>query len=124
MSRRGRNLLHVLAVLLLVQWVAGLQPCLRVMASLASVQAIELCSPGSEHRTILVGRDGKEVPAPKPHPGCPLCQHVTPALLPAVSVVPLPPATFVALVAPSTRQGLPPAPPRGPPQQPRAPPIA
>jgi hypothetical protein len=124
MTNRGRHLLRVLAVLLLVQWVAALQPCLRSLVDLASAQAVELCSPSGAYRTILVNRDGQEVPQVKVHAGCPLCQHADPASLPVPPVVQLGPVILVSVARPLARPGLPPAPPRGPPQQPRAPPAA
>ncbi|HWX46942.1 MAG TPA: DUF2946 family protein [Roseomonas sp.] len=119
-----RSLLRVLAVLLLVQWAAALQPCLRSLAGIASAQAIELCSPSGSYRTMLVDQDGKEVPRLKPHPGCPLCQHAGPVILPQPPVMQARVAAFLAVAQPSVHPGLPPAPPRGPPQQPRAPPFA
>jgi hypothetical protein len=124
MTNRGRHLLRVLAVLLLVQWAAALQPCLRSLASIASAQAVELCSPSGHSRTILVDKDGKEVPQAKVHAGCPLCHHADPTNLPAPPVVQLGPVAIVTVAQPLARPGLPPAPPRGPPQQPRAPPFA
>jgi hypothetical protein len=124
MTNRGRHLLRVLAILLLVQWVAALEPCLRSLVSLSSAQAVELCSPSGTYRTILVDENGKEVPQAKAHAGCPLCQHVDPANINAPLAVTVQPAIFVVVEQQDTRQGLPPAPPRGPPQQPRAPPIA
>lgn len=124
MTNRGRHLLRVLAVLLLVQWVAALEPCLRSLTAIASAQAVELCSPSGHYRTILVDQDGKEVPQPKVHAGCPLCQHADPTNLPTSPVVQISPVIFVAVAQSFARPGLPPAPPRGPPQQPRAPPAA
>ena len=124
MTNRGRNLLRVLAVLLLAQWVAALQPCLRSLASIASAQAVELCDSSGHFRSILVDQDGKEVPQAKVHPGCPLCQQADPASLPDPPVVRLGTVVLVAVAQPFARPGFPPAPPRGPPQQPRAPPFA
>lgn len=124
MTDRGRHLLRVLAILLLTQWVAALEPCLRSLATLASAQAIELCSPSGPYRTVLVNHEGKEVPQAKVHAGCPLCQHVNPASLPTAPVVQLRPVVFTAVAQPFMRPGFPSAPPRGPPQQPRAPPAA
>jgi hypothetical protein len=124
MTDRRRNLLRVLAVLLLAQWAAALQPCLRGFISIASAQAVELCSPEGIHRTVLVDHEGKPVQPAKHHVGCPLCQQASPAILPAAPGMLARAAAFPAVEQSPAWQGLPPMPARAPPQQPRAPPFA
>lgn len=124
MRQARRPLLSVMAVLLLMQWAAALQPCLRTLTGLASAMAVELCTPAGHGRTILVDENGREIPKAQAHAGCPLCQHAEPAMLPGPPVVPAPAALPLAVVQDAPRPGLPPLPPRGPPQQPRAPPSA
>jgi hypothetical protein len=124
MHARGKTLLRFLAVLLLVQWTAALEPCMRSLARIATAQAVELCSPAGEARAILVDQDGKPLQQAMHAGGCPLCRVAAPAALPEpVAELTLPAAHVVAvqMVVPA---GLPLTPPRGPPQQPRAPPIA
>lgn len=125
MRQVRRLLLSLVAALLLLQWSAALPSCLRPFTGTAAAQLVELCSPSGSHRTILVDRDGKEVPKTRAHPGCPMCQHAGIALPPAPPCAMAPRAAFVAVAAHDIAlPGLPPIPPRGPPQQPRAPPIA
>ena len=124
MRQARRPFLSLVAVLLLLQWSAALPACLRPFTGTAAAQLVELCRPSGLHRTILVGPDGQEVPKSSPHPGCPLCHHMGVVLPPAPPVVLLPPAGFAVVTHDAARPGLPPIPPRGPPQQPRAPPIA
>ncbi|MDB5370322.1 MAG: hypothetical protein JWP20_1880 [Roseomonas sp.] len=124
MTDRGKSLLRFLAVLLLVQWTAALEPCLRSLASIASAQAVTLCSPAGTMRTILLDENGRPVEPVMPHAGCPLCQAAAPAILPEPPFVQAGPVAYLIPLRAATRIGLPPIPPRGPPQQPRAPPIA
>lgn len=124
MRQVRRPFLSLVAVLLLLQWSAALPSCLRPFTGTAAAQLVELCSPSGLHRTILVGPDGKEAPKASLHPGCPMCQHAGVALPPAPPVAMIRPAGFVVVAHDVALPGLPPIPPRGPPQQPRAPPIA
>ena len=115
MRQVRRPLLSLVAVLLLLQWSAALPACLRPFTGTAAAQLVELCSPSGLHRTILVGPDGQEVP---------MCHHMGVVLPPAPPAALLQPTGFAAVTHDAARPGLPPIPPRGPPQQPRAPPIA
>ncbi|UPG74605.1 hypothetical protein MVG78_21185 (plasmid) [Roseomonas gilardii subsp. gilardii] len=124
MRQVRRLLLSLVAVLLCLHWSAALPSCLRPYTGTAAAQLVELCSPSGFHRTILVDRDGKEVPKTTVHPGCPMCQHAGIALPSAPPCAMAPPTVFVAVAHDIALPGLPPIPPRGPPQQPRAPPIA
>jgi hypothetical protein len=124
MTKSGKSLLRVVAVLLLVQWTAALEPCLSALARIGGAQAVELCSPGEAPRVILIGEDGKPVQPMAPHGGCLLCQVGGPAILPQAPVVPAATIAYAASRPAIIPAGLPPLPPRGPPQQPRAPPVA
>jgi hypothetical protein len=125
MHARGKTLLRFLAVLLLVQWTAALEPCMRSLARIATAQAVELCSPAGDARAILVDQDGKPLQQAMHAGGCPLCRVASPAALPVEPVAELSlPAAHAMPVQAVVPAGLPPTPPRGPPQQPRAPPIA
>jgi hypothetical protein len=124
MHARGKTLLRFLAVLLLAQWTAALEPCMRSLARIATAQAVELCSPADEARAILVDQDGKPLQQAVHAGGCPLCRVAAPAALPGPVAELTAPAAHVMPVQEAVPAGLPPTPPRGPPQQPRAPPVA
>jgi hypothetical protein len=124
MHARGKTLLRFLAVLLLVQWTAALEPCMRSLARIATAQTVELCSPAGEARAILVDQNGEPLQQAMHAGGCPLCRVAAPAALPGPVAELTPPLVHVMPVREVVRAGLPPTPPRGPPQQPRAPPIA
>ncbi|MFC3123798.1 DUF2946 family protein [Pseudoroseomonas globiformis] len=124
MTDRGRHLLRILTTLLLVQWVAALEPGLRALVSVASAQAVELCSSSGQYRTVLLDPDGREVPQHEGHPGCPLCRHAPPIGLPAPSAISLGLVAASTMDYPPARRNVLPPPPRGPPQLPRGPPVA
>lgn len=116
------TLARLLAGLLLLQWAAAMLPHARAMGMLGRAVATELCTP-SGTRTLLLGEDGRPLPAAHDFDCCDLCQGPVAIVAeapraPAVRVIP------VAVEHPQGRAGLPPFPPRAPPQQPRAPPTA
>ncbi|HYI83326.1 MAG TPA: DUF2946 family protein [Acetobacteraceae bacterium] len=121
MSRLRSPLTRVLALLLLTQWAAAFAHCLAPLA--AAAHGVEICT-ADGITTVLLGADDR--PAPKPaihHPSCPECGS------PAALEAPPPPAVSARVAwNPAARarpvEGLPVAPARAPPQQPRAPPIA
>jgi hypothetical protein len=123
MPRLRLPLTRLLALLLLAQWAAGFAHCLAPLAAAAGAHGVEICTTDGI-KTILLGEDGR--PAPKPaihHPTCPECGG------PAALESPPPPSVGAPVVwsyaAPARRtEGMPVAPPRAPPQQPRAPPTA
>ena len=123
MSRFRPPLTRVLALLLLAQWAAAFAHCLAPLAGAAAAHGVEICT-ADGITTVLLGEDDR--PAPKPaihHPSCPECGS------PAALEAPPPPAVSARVAwLPAARarpvEGLPVAPARAPPQQPRAPPIA
>lgn len=123
MLRFRRPLTRFLALLLLVQWASAFGQCFAASASAAGGDRIEICTADGIH-TIVLGEDGEPVPEPAVHhPACPEC--CGPGALepspPRCAALPVP-WSFSAPASP--RAGLPVAPARAPPQQPRAPPIA
>ena len=123
MPRLRPSLTRLLALLLLAQWAAAFAHCFAPFAAASGTHSVEICT-ADGLRAVLVGEDGQPA-APEPaalHPTCPACAG--PAAL-----EPPPPAAarpvvwaYAAPARPS--QGLPVAPARAPPQQPRAPPTA
>jgi hypothetical protein len=123
MVRRAPTLRVLLALLLSLQWGTAFAHCLAPLAAAADGHSVEIC--GAEGiRTLVIGEDGQpQGPAPQAHDSCPLCPG---------SAAPGPEAPAVAAIAlryfatghAIRVAGLPPAPARVPPQQPRAPPIA
>ena len=117
-----RQIVRLVAALLLLQWAGAVLPHARAMGMLGRAVAVELCSPAGM-RTVLLGEDGKPLPTAHDLDCCDLCQG--PAAIEAEA--PRAPAVRVAPATvqhPHGRAGLPPFPPRAPPQQPRAPPEA
>jgi hypothetical protein len=112
----------MLALLLLAQWAAAFAHCLAPLAGAAGAHSVEICT-ADGIATVLLDEDSQ--PAPKSaihHPSCP--EFGSPAAL-----EPPPPVISLRVAwAPGTQarptEGLPVAPARAPPQQPRAPPIA
>lgn len=119
MIRRSPLTTVLLALLLMVQWGGAFAHCL---AALGTSQAVEICT-ADGIRTLHLDAEGQPLDgAPPLHDSCPLC--------PGNAALPAPPPSLpgirfayaVAEVPPVA--GLPPAPARAPPQQPRAPPAA
>lgn len=124
MVRRAPALRLLLALLLSLQWGVAFAHCLAPLAASAGGHAIEICGVDGI-RTLVIGEDGQPqgTPAPQAHDSCPLCPgSAAPAPeAPAVAghAIRYFAAEHIIRVA-----GLPPAPARAPPQQPRAPPAA
>jgi hypothetical protein len=123
MLRRAPILRVVLALLLSLQWGVAFAHCLAPLAAAPGGHSVEIC--GAEGlRTLVIGADGQpQAPAAGAHDSCPLCPgNAAPGPeAPAVAAIAL---RYFAIERPARVAGLPPAPARAPPQQPRAPPIA
>jgi hypothetical protein len=111
MVRRSPLLTVVLALLLVMQWGGAFAHCIE---ALAGTQSVEICTTDGI-RTLHLDAEGQPAaPDAAAHDSCPLPEG---PLLPA--------ARFAYVVAiPRLVAGMPMAPARAPPQQPRAPPIA
>jgi hypothetical protein len=135
MVRRAPTITVVLALLLSLQWVTAFAHCLTPLSltplgltplGLASFgtagHAVEICT-ADGMRSMVLGEDGQErAPASHAHDSCPLC----PGSAAPVADAPSLPAASIRYVLrlPPPVAGLPTAPARAPPQQPRAPPNA
>jgi hypothetical protein len=119
MVRRSPLLTVVLALLLVMQWGGAFAHCIE---ALAGTQSVEICTTDGI-RTLHLDAEGQPAaPDAAAHDSCPLCPGAT-AALPEGPL--LPAARFAYVVAiPRLVAGMPMAPARAPPQQPRAPPIA
>lgn len=119
MVRRSPLLTVVLALLLVMQWGGAFAHCI---GALAGAQSVEICTTDGI-RTLHLDAEGQPAaPDAAAHDSCPLCPGATAALPdgPRLSA-----ARFAYAVAiPMRVAGMPMAPARAPPQQPRAPPIA
>ena len=123
MARTRPRPARLLALLLLLQWGTAFAHCLRPLAAAAGGHGVEICS-AEGLKTVLLDDEGRPVPEPAPgHDAtCPgRCG-------PAAVEPPAPPSAAMpivwARVAPvRSAEGLPVAPARAPPQQPRAPPV-
>ena len=122
MRRPRHHLLRLLGLLLLLGWSAATVPHARALAAWGGAMRVELCSTHGP-RSILVDRDGKPVPREIPADCCDLCPTPAAAPPPAPAIPPAPAGHALVTAAPD-RPGLPPLPPRAPPQLSRAPPIA
>ena len=123
MSRFRPPLTRVLALLLLAQWAAAFAHCLAPLAGAAAAHGVEICT-ADGITTILLGEDDR--PAPKPADPSSVLPGVrrprrarSAAAARRLGAGGLDPAARARPV-----EGLPVAPARAPPQQPRAPPIA
>lgn len=121
--RRWAPVSHLIAMVLLLQVVLAPVHCLAMAAQPAGLQVV-LCSPAGTERTIHVGPNGEEVPAPDTGKGfCIVCgalPHVTlpePPALPTPAWVAHAPGWRIALA-----ETLPPGA-RGPPYRPTGPPA-
>ncbi|MBD0275088.1 MAG: hypothetical protein ICV73_24575 [Acetobacteraceae bacterium] len=124
MPRSRPSLTRLLALLLLAQWATAFAHCFAPLAAAADAHGVEICT-ADGLLTVVVGEDGQPVPPQRAahRPACPDCGG------PAALEPPSPPGAaapvvwgYVAPARPS--EGLPVAPARAPPQQPRAPPFA
>jgi hypothetical protein len=105
MTRRPPLLTAMLALLLLLQWGQSFAHCL---AALGAAGGIAICT-AEGIRLVHVDAEGQPTDPPQAmHDSCPVCPG-------GVAYAPAPYAG---------REGMPPAPARAPPQQPRAPPAA
>lgn len=126
MARPARHLAIALALLLAAQWTVAFAHCLAPLIAGAGGHAIEICTPDGL-RSLVLGEDGQPDQPPAPgesarHGVCPLCLG---AAAPGAEGPALPAARIhYLLTVPPRVAGLPSAPARAPPQQPRAPPIA
>lgn len=125
MLRRRPPLTRFLALLLVVQWAVAFGQCFAPSSAAASGgDRIEICTADGLH-TIVLGGDG--TPAPEPaaahRPTCPECCGPA-ALDPAPPGLAAVPVVWTFAAPMRQREGLPVAPARPPPQQPRAPPTA
>jgi hypothetical protein len=116
--RRWPRLSALLVLALALQWGGSFVHCLGAL-SRASAEAAAICGP-SHSTAERATEDGKA--AALHHAGCPFCQGLA---APPVTAPDLPgaPVAYLRFVPPPL-EGLPTAPARAPPQQPRAPPIA
>ena len=123
MNRLRPPFARLLALLLLLQWVTAFAHCLQPLAAATSGKLIEIC--GSHGlTTALVDDEGRPVEKTKAsHAVCPGCCGPLDATAPEPASVHEPVAWPGEAFVPS-RAGLPVAPARAPPQQPRAPPIS
>lgn len=123
MSRLRLPLTRLLALLLLAQWSAAFARCLAPLNAAAGTHNVEICT-ADGLRMIVLGEDGQ--PAPEPalrHPACPDCCGPA-ALEPRSPLLVSAPVVWAYAPPPRPSEGLPVAPARAPPQQPRAPPTA
>lgn len=123
MLRFHRPVARLVAMILLLQVVLAPVHCLAMAATPAALEAV-LCAPAGTERTIFVGPDGQEVPAPDSGQGvCVVCTGLPQAALPEPPVSPVP--AWVVL-GPTWRgalaETLPPGA-RGPPYRPTGPPA-
>ncbi len=117
------GLVCLLAYLLLMQWAAALVPHARMLAPLGAGGAAEICDHAGRSLVVL-DADGQPLPPSAPVDECCVLCHA-PAAVAASAPLPITrPAIYAVLTAPRGRPGLPVAPARAPPQQPRAPPSA
>ncbi|WP_043361993.1 DUF2946 family protein [Belnapia sp. F-4-1] len=123
MIRLRPSFARLLALLLLVQWGLVFEHGMRPLARFAGGHSVVIC--GAEGLTTAVLDDeGRPVPQPAAKHGlCPGCCGPVALEGPAPPVLALP-VVWPAGQPPSGGEGLPVAPPRAPPQQPRAPPTA
>lgn len=122
MVRRAPAFRLLLALLLSLQWGMAFAHCLAPLAT-SGGHAIEICS-AEGIRTVVIGADGQpQAPAAPAHDSCPLCPGGAAPGPEAPAVASLPVRYFAAEHVIRVA-GLPPAPARAPPQQPRAPPLA
>ena len=119
MVRRSPLLTVMIALLLALQWGSAFAHCL---ATLGTAAGIEICT-AEGLRVIHLDAEGQPADAADAaHDSCPLCPGSAAAAPPAPAMPGMPFAYRVATVPPVA--GMPPAPARAPPQQPRAPPAA
>ncbi|MCK8783443.1 hypothetical protein M0638_03485 [Roseomonas sp. NAR14] len=139
MLRRRSVLACLLVPLLLLQWTGAFAHCLRLAEAAPRLHATAFCGDAAAQPGWASGRAlgpvpvlaGLAVPTEKGAPAlpakasgfCPLCQAPVAGEPPAPPFLP-PPAAYDLTAAPIARAGLPATPPRAPPQQPRAPPVA
>jgi hypothetical protein len=112
----------LLALLLLLQWGTAFAHCLRQLAPQGAVHSVEIC--GAEGlTTALLDDQGRPVEKSEAgHAACPGCCGPTALDARAPAGAPEPIVWSGEAPVPS-REGLPVAPARAPPQQPRAPPA-
>jgi hypothetical protein len=119
MTRRPPLLTAMLALLLLLQWGQSFAHCL---AALGAAGGIAICT-AEGIRLVHVDAEGQPTDPPQAmHDSCPVCPG---GVAPAPPAPQLPALRIAYAPAPyAGREGMPPAPARAPPQQPRAPPAA
>jgi hypothetical protein len=136
--KRGSSIFTVaIALLLSVQWATAFAHCLAPLglapqglapfAGSAGGHSIEICSANGVS-TLVIGENGEPQEQPgspthKSHDSCPLCPGGA-APGPEAPAVAGRTLRYFAATHATRMAGLPPAPARAPPQQPRAPPIA
>jgi DUF2946 family protein len=123
MVRHRPHLAYLVALLVLLQWGTAFAHCLRPLAAVGAGHNVEIC--GAEGlTTALLDDEGHPVWKPAAdHSVCPGCGG------PAALEAPAPAGVPGSVVWPGEppalpREGVPVAPARAPPQQPRAPPSA
>lgn len=125
MPRPWPRMVRLVALLLLLQWSAAFAHCLGRVAHAGIVLEAVVCGPDGPRRLLLDDQGAPTDPAlAAPDGVCAMCQApaIAPTLLPSSETVPI---VFSAADPPAPRPaGLPVAPARAPPQQPRAPPTA
>ena len=118
MRRRSPFLTVVITLLLLVQWGSAFAHC---VAKLGTAPGIEICTPDGV-RIIHLDAEGQPAePAQAMHDSCPLCPAGALAAAPSPVLPAVRFAYSVAVMPPIA--GMPTAPARAPPVQPRAPPV-
>ena len=123
MTRPWPLFARLLALLLLLQWGMAFAHCLRPLADAGSGKIIEICGTHGL-TTALLDDDGRPLEKAKAsHAVCPGCCGPVAVGAPAPEAVHVPVAWPDQVTIPS-RAGLPVAPARAPPQQPRAPPTS
>lgn len=119
MARSPPLLTAMLALLLMLQWGQAFAQCL---GALGAASGIEICT-AEGIRVLHVDADGQPTDPPQAmHDSCPVCPG---GVAPASPGPQLPALRIAYAPAPyANHEGMPPAPARAPPQQPRAPPTA
>jgi len=119
MARRPPLLTAMLALLLMLQWGQAFAHCL---GALGAASGVEICT-AEGIRVLHLDADGQPADPPRAmHDSCPVCPG---GVAPASPGPQLPALRIAYAPAPyASREGMPPAPARAPPQQPRAPPAA
>jgi hypothetical protein len=123
MIRCRPRLAHFVALLLLLQWSTAFAHCLWSLAAAGAGHSVETCGAGGLIAILLDGEDRPVRKSTADHAVCPGCCGPVALTPPAPAGVPGP-IVWPGETSTFPREGLPVAPARAPPQQPRAPPIA